>query len=148
MIHFQGTELLQIPPAEAAAKLSDAGFLATCVPDATVTVAEPDRAAWTVKPKLAFISGHLDTALKVIDRATGESATFEVVGKGVGASSTVSAKLTFIPEGPGTRVEWTGDIVALTGLLKMVPKGLVQAAAEKVIAEVWDGIRAKLAGPA
>jgi uncharacterized protein len=140
-MHFQGREHF---PAGSEAALSDAGFLAACVPDATVTHGEPDRAAWSVKPKLAFISGQLETHLTVVERVPGQSTTFEAVGRGVGASTTVRSVLTFTPDETGVAVDWSADVVALTGLLKMVPKGLIQGAAEKVIAEVWSGIRAKL----
>jgi uncharacterized protein len=126
-MHFQGSERF---PAGVEGQLADAGFLATCVPDATVT--------------LAFISGQLETHLTVIERVANQSVTFEAVGKGVGASSTVRSQLMFHPDADGLRVDWKADVVALTGLLKMVPKGLIQGAAEKVIAEVWGGVHARL----
>jgi uncharacterized protein len=140
-MHFQGSERF---PAGVEGQLADAGFLATCVPDATVTLGEPDRAAWSLRPKLAFISGQLETHLTVIERVANQSVTFEAVGKGVGASSTVRSQLMFHPDADGLRVDWKADVVALTGLLKMVPKGLIQGAAEKVIAEVWGGVHARL----
>ena len=39
------------------------------------------------------------------------------------------------PQGSGTHLEWEADIKELGGLLKAVPKGLVLAAAQKVIAD-------------
>ena len=47
-------------------------------------------------------------------------------------------------EGGGTAVHWTGDLTEVTGLLKMVPKGLLQGAAQKVIDDVWAAVAAKL----
>ena len=44
----------------------------------------------------------------------------------------------------GTRVLWSGDITSLSGLLKLAPKGLIQATAQKVIADVWLAIRGKV----
>ena len=43
-------------------------------------------------------------------------------------------------------MQWTGAVRELGGLLKAVPSGLIQAAAQKVIAEVWAGIKARLQG--
>ena len=59
MIHFEGDKSFPLPVAEVAAKLSDAGFLANCLPDAQVTEATPDKAAWKLKPKLSFLTGSL-----------------------------------------------------------------------------------------
>ena len=65
---------------------------------------------------------------------------------GVGSGSTVEAVLTFEPNGAGTKVVWSGEIVTLTGLMKLAPKGLIKSTAEKVIADVWAAIRPKLNG--
>ena len=54
MIHFEGVQPFALPVAEVAAKLSDAGFLANCVPDAQVSEATPDKAVGKIKPKLSF----------------------------------------------------------------------------------------------
>jgi uncharacterized protein len=145
MIHFDGTEHFSVPPSEAAAKLSDAGWLARALPDVEVTTAEPDRAAWKVRPKLSFLSGTLDTTAEVTAREPGRSVRYRIHSKSVGAASTVEATLTFRQaDGGGTAVAWTGGITELTGLLKLAPRGLVQATAGKAIADVWAAVRAAL----
>jgi carbon monoxide dehydrogenase subunit G len=144
VIHFDGVESYPVPPAALYPKLSDAEFLARSLPDATVAEATPDKAAWKLKPKLSFLTGSLDTTLSVTGRVPGESASFRVLGKAIGASSTVEAVLTLKPTASGTEVHWAADIVELTGLLKMVPKGLIQSAAQKVIADVWAALRPRL----
>ena len=64
----------------------------------------------------------------------------------MGASSTVETKLEFKEgDGGGTLVHWAGDLVAVTGLLKMVPKGLLEGTAKKVIEDVWAAVEARLA---
>lgn len=147
MIHFDGEEAFPVPPAELYPKLTDAGFLVHCLPDAEVSAASPDRAAWKLKPKLSFLSGALETELLVTDRVSPVTTRFLIHGKAIGATSTTEAALTFSDAaGGGTAVRWTADITALTGLLKMVPKGLIQATAQKVIADVWAAIRARVAG--
>ena len=45
-------------------------------------------------------------------------------------------------------MSWTGTVTAMTGLLKLAPKGLVQATAQKVIDDVWAAVSARLASPA
>ena len=147
MIHFEGVQTFPLPVAEVAAKLSDAGFLAHCVPDAQVTEATPDKSVGKIKPKLSFLTGSLTILADVLARDPGKSVTFQIVTKTIGASSTVAAKLDFKEaEGGGTAVNWTGDLVAVSGLLKMVPAGLMEGSAKKVSEDVWAALRQKLTG--
>jgi len=145
MIHFEGDKSFPLPVAEVAAKLSDAGFLANCLPDVQVSEATPERAAWKLKPRLSFLTGSLNVEMTTTSREPGKSVSFNVFAKAMGASSTVVTNLNFTEaEGGGTAVHWTGDLEQVTGLLKVVPKGLLQGAAQKVIDDVWAAISAKL----
>jgi carbon monoxide dehydrogenase subunit G len=147
MTQFAGDKSYALPIAEVSAKLSDAAWLVGCLQDAQVSEATADRAAWKLRPKLSFLSGSLDAVLEVTGREPGKSAAWKIVTRTIGASSTVAARLEFHEaEGGGTTVHWTGDLVEVTGLLKMVPKGLIQATAEKVIDDVWAAVSAKLTG--
>lgn len=145
MIHFEGRKTFPLPVAEVADKLSDAAFLVHCLPDTEIVEATADRAVWKLKPKLAFLSGSLTVEMTATARDPGRSVTFRVQANAIGASSTVMTGLTFspTPEG-GTEVHWTGDVIEVTGLLKMVPKGLIQGSAEKVIEGVWSAVSARL----
>lgn len=147
MSHFAGDKSFPLPVAEVSAKLSDAAWLVGCIQDAQVSQATADRAAWKLKPKLSFLTGSLDLVLEVMAREPGKSAAWKIVSKAIGATSTVNARLEFREaEGGGTTVHWTGDLAEVTGLLKMVPKGLIQATAEKVIEDVWAAVGARLTG--
>src|SRR6185437_16596356 len=125
MIHFAGERNFPVPVATAFAKLSDAAFLVACVPDAKIAEASADRAVWKLKPKLSFVTGSLDAVLTVTDRETDKQAAFHIATKTIGASSTVTATLRFgeSPTG-GTVVQWTADLVEVTGLWKVVPRGV------------------------
>ena len=144
MIHFEGVQSFPLPVAEVAAKLSDAGFLAHCVPDAHVSVATPDKSVGKIKPKLSFLTGSLTLEATATARDPGKSVAYQIVTKTIGASSTVATRLEFKEAEGGTAVHWTGDLVAVTGLLKMVPKGLMEGAAKKVIEDVWAALTQKL----
>ena len=61
-----------------------------------------------------------------------------------GHPGTTEVRLQLNAQGSGTRVHWTGDIIELTGLLKAVPKGLISAAAQKVIEDIWRGVEKML----
>src|SRR5215216_1315869 len=85
MIHFEGVQTFPLPVAHVAAKLSDAGFLAHCVPDAHVSEAAADRSVSKVKPKLSFLSGSLTLTADVTARDPGKSVAYQVVSKVIGA---------------------------------------------------------------
>jgi uncharacterized protein len=145
MIHFEGSRLISLPISVASAKLSDAGFLVKCLPDSEVTVATPDRAAWKLRPKLSFLTSHLDAELTAISKEAGKAVEYKVFTKTMGASSTVITRLIFRENEKGeTIVDWTGELTEVTGLLKVVPKGLLQGTAQKVIEDVWTAVTARL----
>jgi carbon monoxide dehydrogenase subunit G len=145
MIHFEGDKSFPLPVADAAARLSDAAFLVRCLEDAEVTEATPDRAVWKLRPKLSFLTGNLDVAMDVAARDPGKSVEFTIRSRAIGATSTTRAWLEFREaDGGGTAVHWAAAITEVTGLLKMVPKGLIQATARKVIDDVWAAVAARL----
>jgi carbon monoxide dehydrogenase subunit G len=144
VIAFDGERSFPQPVSAVAEKLSDVGWLVGTLPDVQVTDATPERAAWRMKPRLAFVAGHLDTVMERTEHRPGEGVGFRVVTKAIGASSTVNIRLAFHDAAGGTRVAWTGELAEVTGLLRMVPKGLLQATAEKVIEDVWAAVAARL----
>jgi carbon monoxide dehydrogenase subunit G len=127
-------------------RLSDAAFLARCVPDATLKD-EPqrDRAQYSVRPGFSFARGSLDVTLEVLERQAPEAARFRLTSKGIGSSSVVETALKLMADAAGTKVSWSAEVTQLGGLLKLVPAGLIRGAAQKVIEDVWDGISRKLA---
>lgn len=145
MIHFEGDRQVPLPVVAIFPKLSDASWLVASIEDAKVSEATSNRAAFKLKPKLSFISGSLDAVMDVTARVPNQAATFKVFTKAIAASSTVTATLHFSESATGgTAIHWTGELVEVTGLLKMVPKGLLQGTAEKVIEDVWTALTAKL----
>lgn len=144
MIQFEGNRNFPLPLPAAFQKLSDAAFLVGCLPDAKIESASPDRAVWKLKPKLSFMTGSLDAVMDRTRLEPEQCVSFQVVSKAIGASATVLATLHFQVSESSTDVHWTGELVAVTGLLKMVPKGLLQGTAEKVIEDTWQAVEAKL----
>jgi len=145
MLHFEGDRDFPAPPADVWARLTDARFLAACLPDVDkVEQAEADRAVLVLRPSLAFVRGTLDVTLEVTERTPPASARLRATGKGVGSSSAVEATLAFAPHDGGTRVHWAAEAKELGGLLKLVPQGLIHGAAQKVINDAWAAVEKKL----
>src|SRR5262245_51922210 len=89
MLRFEGSkEFPQHAPESAWSKLSDAGFLAECIPDVhQVKEREPARTVFTLRPGFAFIRGTLEVTLQVVEATSPSSVRLTVHGKGIGSSS-------------------------------------------------------------
>jgi len=125
--------------------LCDARFLVRCVPGIEKTSQlEPNRAVFVLRPGLSFARGTLEVTMEIVDAVPNQSARFNLLSKGIGSSSDVQATLTLQAHESGSRVHWTAEIRQLGGLLKAVPAGLIQAAARKVISDVWTAIEVQL----
>ena len=145
MTRFEGDRDFPQPPADLFAKLTDARFLATCLPDVEkVSAQEADQAVLTLRPGLAFARGTLEVTLQVVEKTPPTAARMLLTSKGVGSSSKVEASLALAPHDAGTRVHWVAEVKELGGLLKMVPQGLIRGAAEKVLNDAWAAVEAKL----
>jgi carbon monoxide dehydrogenase subunit G len=148
MLRFEGDRTFSRPREELWKKLTDARFLAGCIPNVeSVTRSEPGEAELVLRPGFAFVRGTLRLTLLVADGVEPKSARVLAQGKGIGSSSDVEAMLTFEPAGEGTKVLWAAEIKALGGLLKAVPQGLIRGAAEKVVADTWAAVERQLDEP-
>jgi carbon monoxide dehydrogenase subunit G len=145
MIQFEGDHDFALPPAALWAKLSDATFLVTCIPDVqSVAKSEPSEAVCTIRPGFAFVRGTLELTIRVTEAVPDQSVKLLLRSKGIGNTSTVEALLTLAPQQAGTRVHWQAQVTEMGGLLKMVPQGLVRGAAQKVITDAWAAVEARL----
>jgi carbon monoxide dehydrogenase subunit G len=144
MVRFDGDRTIGKPPEEAWAKLTDARFLVTCIPDVeSVGVQEPDHVTMVLRPSLVFMRGTLDVELRIVDLVAPVSARVLIHSKGIGSTSDVEATLHCTAAENGTLVHWTAEVKELGGLLKMVPPGLIRGAAQKVVNDAWALVEAK-----
>jgi carbon monoxide dehydrogenase subunit G len=145
MLHFEGDKDFAPAPPELWSKLSDARFLVRCIPGAEKVVeAAPERAIGVVRPGFAFVRGTLEVTLRVLESKEPSAVRLGLTSKGIGSSSEVAATLALADHETGSRVHWTADVQSLGGLLKAMPQGLIRGAAEKVIADVWANVEARL----
>ena len=142
---FEGERIFALPPDQLWPKLRDAGFLATCIPDATPHAgATRDSAICTVHPGFSFMRGSIDVTIDVIAGVEPTSVQYSQKSKGIGTSSEVETALTLTPHESGTKVQWRSEVKKLGGLLKMAPSGLIRGAAQKVIEDGWAGVATRL----
>jgi carbon monoxide dehydrogenase subunit G len=144
-MQFEGDKDFPLPPEQVWPRISDARFLVDSLNNPEqVLLREPNAGEWRVKPAASFISGTMDTRLEITERKPPEEMTVVLTSKAIGSNSTTVVKFNLMPNEGGTRIHWQAEITQLTGLLKMIPKGLIQATAKKVIEDVWGGVEQQL----
>lgn len=146
MLHFEGDQDFAQPLPVVWSKLSDLKFLVGCIPDAeAVEHPSPQLATCKVRPGFTFVRGSLSVTLKVVEATEGQTLKLLCHGKGIGSSNDVEMALAFADQNGATRVHWVADITNLGGLLKATPQMLLKGAAQKVIADVWESVKTRLA---
>jgi carbon monoxide dehydrogenase subunit G len=142
---FEGDKDFPRSPAEVWPQLSNARFLVDSLKNSPEVLRREENAAeWRSKPAASFVSGTMDNRLEITERKPPDEMTVVLTSKGVGSGCTTVVVFTLTPHEGGTRVHWQAEITQLTGLLKMIPKGLIQGAARKVIEDVWEGVDQQL----
>jgi carbon monoxide dehydrogenase subunit G len=144
-MHFEGEKEFKLPANDVFAKLSDARFLADCIPGReSVKEADQNQAVCVQRPGLAFVRGTMELTIKILEATPDSLIRYSQGGKGVGTTSHVETVVTLTPKDGGTHLHWKADIKELGGLLKLVPEGLIRGAAQKTIADVWREVEKKL----
>src|SRR3954470_9844820 len=107
MLRFEGDRDFALPQAALFAKLSNARFLAECVPDVeSSTVHGSERADLVVRPGFSFVRGTLKTTLTIAEAVDSERVRVELHSAGIGATADVEATLHLSPLESGTRAHW------------------------------------------
>lgn len=148
MVQFEGEKQFALPPRDLWPKLSDLQFLVQCLPDvAEVRDVQDKTATLIVRPGLSFMRGELQLVMEKSEEKPPSSAKLALRTKGIGSNSEVVSSIHLLEQAGGTLVRWQAEITQLGGLLKMVPKGLIQGAAQQIINDVMNNVEAKLASP-
>lgn len=142
---FGGEESFLAPPAKLFTVLTDLDTLAATIPD-LVSSERPNAQTLkcVVKPRFSFLRATLRLTITLANVDPPRSATMHVAAQGIGVSMELSSSLAIEPNGNGSRLHWTGSIERTGGLMATVPTGLVKGAADQVIRQAWQQVRAKL----
>jgi len=144
-MQFSGEERFALPVDELWERLVDLEFLAGILPGMQrVESLEPERMVCRVKPGFSFLTGSLKLTLEVVEQHQPDTARMQVFGKGIGTSVLVETLCELEPDGDQTRLCWQGEIKELGGMLKSVSRGLIEAAAKKIIEQAWTDFRREL----
>jgi len=97
-----------------------------------------------VRPRLSFVSGTIRLAVELTHEVPPESARLRVQGKGIGTSLIIETGILLSTVEGGTSLVWSSEVAETTGFLKAVSPSLLEAAARRVIADVWQSLRDEL----
>jgi len=146
---FGGEERFAVPPADVYRLLTDLDRLAENMPDVVSSERVDEHTVRaTVRPGFAFLRGTLKLTVSLADLVPDQSAAMNVTAQGIGTTIRAESNVRLEPDSPGTRLVWTGKVVEMKGLVATVSAGLVQAAAEEVIAGTWKRFHDQLDGKA
>lgn len=142
MVRFNGEVRFPYPRSQIAERLADARFLAACAPGAAVHAADSRTANWTAPSRFRWAVAPIETTLMMVRDQS--AASFQLVNRLPGATLTVAGRFEFTDDGIGTCVVWSAEVVERTGLIKMVPKAVLQAQIEAELTDLWNGVRRQL----
>jgi carbon monoxide dehydrogenase subunit G len=147
VIKLQGQKDYRVSAETLWSKLSDMQFLVDCVPDKhDPKLVSPTRAEMIIRPNIAFLKGELTLVMEKTAETPPTAATLTLSTKGIGTTSTVVAQFEVQSSPSGSRLIWSAEVTQLGGLLKAVPKGFIQGAAQKQITDLLSSLETKLAG--
>lgn len=140
-MRLDGQQSYSVPVDVLWSKLTNLEFVVAAIPDVTrVKSQSTDKADLVIRPKLAFVQADLDLIIEQIPGEANRSAEWILKTKAIGSSSRVRATMELEPSPRGAVLHWSATVEELGGLLKLVPSGLIEAAARRVITDVLTGI--------
>ena len=144
-MELSGEECFSQAQTEIWARLTDVEFLAKCMPDVeSVERDESGLLVCRVRPGLSFLKATLKVTLDIFDEQSPDSVRIRIRSKGIGSSVTVETAVELSAGDTGTQLNWNAEVKELGGLLQPISRGLIAAAARKVIADGWIAFRNQL----
>jgi carbon monoxide dehydrogenase subunit G len=150
MMNFEGNEFFEVPPETLYERLTDLTLMQKFIPGLeSATLVDENKMQCVVRPGLSFVRGNLKLEMEMLEKQPPSLARMRVHGKGIGNDVTIESVLALAPyeDGKATALHWSAEIVKLGGLLKAVSKGLIQAAANKVVEHTWAELRTEMGLP-
>lgn len=149
---FTGEETFNAAPDKVYAILSSMDCYAKAIPGLVSHEMQPDGAMKVaIKPGLSFVSGTVKATMKLAEcvapaAPSAGRTVMTIDSSGIGMTLNLEAAMSIVPDGAGTRVQWTGRVTSYSGLVKLAPAALVRSAADKVIKDGWNGLRRQIEG--
>lgn len=123
--------------------------LSKCMPDLQkIEVKSPDEYTAVIKAGVSFFYGNFDMHFNVVEKVPPTHT--KIVAHGTGIKSTISLETVIdLLDGPQgeTTIKWSAE-AEISGILASVGQRLVAGQAEKIVEQLFDGLKEMLATPA
>ena len=142
---FAGSVPIAAPRDRVWAFVIDPNQVGQCGPGVeTIEITDATHYKATAKVGIGFISARFHVNLELAEQEPPERAVIKAHGQAPGSAVDATAEMRLSEGGDGrTVMDWTAD-VAIAGSLASVGARLIEGTANKMIAQTFDCIRAKL----
>ena len=145
-MHYDGSFEVPVPKQKVYDFVMDPSKITSIFPDVQdVKVIDEDNFTLKAKVGISFIRGMMDVKMNIVERNSPTFARMKAKGNGLGSSVELENTFTIedAPAGNGTVVKWAAD-AKIAGLMASVGSRLIDAAAQKYVAEIIGSLREKL----
>jgi uncharacterized protein len=144
-MHFEGTTVIHAPREAVYAFLMDPERVGPCGPGVeSIEVVDDSHYRVTAKVGIGFISARFQVNVELAEREAPSRAVMKAHGQAPGSAVDGTAEMRLSEDGPDvTRMDWLADVV-ISGAIAGVGARLIEGTANKMIAQSFDCIRAKL----
>ena len=143
---FSGTVEIKAPRERVWAFVIDPEQVGQCGPGvATIETVDPTHFRVTAAVGIAFVRARFVVNLELADLRSPERAVIKARGQAPGSAVDATAEM-MLAEGPtpdSTVMDWAADVV-ISGALTSVGSRIIEGTANRIIAEAFDCIRARL----
>ena len=144
-MEFAGTVQIAAPREKVFAFLNDPQQVGSCGPGVeSIEVIDDSHFVARAKVGVGFISARFTINAEVAERVVPERSVIKVRGQAPGSAVDATATMALTEAGPdATTMDWKAD-VTISGTIASVGARLIQGTADKMIAQTFDCIQAKL----
>ena len=142
---FEGTVEIDAPRDRVWAFVSDPAEVASCGPGVeSVSMVDDTHYKSVAKLGVGFISARFNGDIEIVERDAPDRMVIKVHGQAPGSAADAVASMA-LRDGAdgGTAMDWSAD-VAISGTLASVGARLIEGTANKLVAQTFDCIKAKL----
>lgn len=145
-MHYEGSFEVPVSKQKVYEFVVDPRKVTSIFPDVQdVKVIDENNFSLKAKVGISFIRGMMDVKMTIVERNPPGQAKMRAKGNGI--SSSVELENTFTmedaPGGSGSVVKWAAD-AKISGLMASVGSRLIDAAAQKYVAEIIGSLKQKL----
>lgn len=144
-IEFGGEEQFTSPPEKLYGLLTNLSAMARTIPDLVSSEQVDERTLnCVVRPGFSFMRGTMRLAIALGECQPTTSAAMSVAAQGIGVGMKIGSNLQISPDGAGSKLDWTAQILERKGLISAVSPALLKGAADQVIRHAWQAVRKEL----